>query len=43
MKHVVLFIGVNRGYINLGKWEGVLLKVDFHRLRLKVLEIPHLH
>ena len=30
-------------YINLGKWEGVLLRVKFHRLRLKVRGILRLH
>jgi hypothetical protein len=34
---------VNRFYKTLGKWEGVLLRVEFHWLRFKVLGIPHLH
>jgi hypothetical protein len=29
--------GVNKHYINLGKWEGVVLRVKFHWLRFKVL------
>lgn len=27
---------VNRDYINLGKWEGLLLRVEFHWLKFKV-------
>lgn len=30
-------------YMNLGEWEGVPLRVNFHGLRLKFLEIPHLY
>jgi hypothetical protein len=30
-------------YVNLGKWEGVLLRAKFHWLRLKILGIHHLH
>ena len=29
--------------MNLGEWEGVLLRVNFHWLMLKVLGIPYLH
>lgn len=30
-------------YMKLGVWERVLLRVNFHLLRIKVLGIPHLH
>jgi hypothetical protein len=30
-------------YMNLGEWEGALLRANFHWLRLKFLEIPRLH
>ena len=40
MKETVLFIRVNKGYINLRKWEGVL-RVKFHWLRFKVMKISH--
>lgn len=30
-------------YMNLGEWEGAHLRVNFHWLRLKFLEIRHLH
>ena len=30
-------------YMTLGEWEGVLLRVKFHWLKLKVLGIPRLH
>jgi hypothetical protein len=33
---------VNKGYINLGEWEGIF-QVNLHWLRLKVLEMPHLY
>jgi hypothetical protein len=33
---------VNKDYINLGEWEGVL-RVKFHWVRFKILEIVHLH
>ena len=36
-------LGVNKDFIILGKWEGVLFKVEFHWLRLQVLWIPHFH
>ena len=29
--------------MNLGEWEGLLLRVRFHWLRLKILGIAHLH
>lgn len=29
--------------MNRGEWEGVLLRVMFHWLRLKILGIAHLH
>lgn len=34
---------MNMGYINFGDWEGALLGVNVHWLRLKVLGISHLH
>jgi hypothetical protein len=29
--------------MKLGEWEGVLLRMNFHWLRLKILGLPHLH
>lgn len=34
---------VNRDYVNLGEWEGVLFRVKFHWLRLNVQGTSHLH
>lgn len=37
--------GENQGhiYMNISEWEGGFLRVRFHWLELKLLEIPHLH
>lgn len=32
---------LNRGYVNLGEWEGALFRVKFHWLRLNVPETSH--
>jgi len=39
----IYFIGVNQGLYKPWKEGRILLRVVFHCLRFKVLEMPHLH